>query len=62
MAKKALKIAKAEKEKNEKESDRANIQKKWDEGKMVECLMLIFKVHQGNHHNNEWIHHRVKVE
>ena len=50
----------AEKKRNAIEEERANVWKKWDEGKMVEFLQLFFKVNQGND-ELKWVRH-VKVE
>ena len=50
----------AEKKRNAIEEERANVWKKWDEGKMVEFLQLFFKVNQGDD-ELKWVR-RVKVE
>ncbi len=31
------------------EEERALMQRKWDEGKLVEFMLIFFKVHQGKH-------------
>ena len=48
--------AKMEKANNEIEEERTNMQRKWDEGKMVDYLLLFFKVNQGNNHYPHKLH------
>ena len=63
--KKELKKAEAEQERINKEeakaAERGKVQKLWDEGKMVECLQLVFRMNQGNHYCNNY-YQRIKVE
>ena len=64
---KALKQAEAEQERIDRDemkaAERENVQRLWGEGKMVECLMLFFKMNQGNYYYhccNDY--QRIKVE
>ena len=61
---KELKKAEVEQERINKEemkaAEREKVQKLWEEGKMVECLHLFFRMNQGNHCCNDY--RRVKVE
>ena len=55
-------------EKAQAETDRAaegeKVQRLWEEGKMVECVRLFFKMNQGNNYHccNSDYYQRIKVE
>jgi hypothetical protein len=55
-------------EKAQAEADRAaereKVQRLWEEGKMVECVRLFFKMNQGNNYHccNSDYYQRIKVE
>jgi hypothetical protein len=52
--------AKADAKKAEIEEERANMQKKWDEGKMLDFLLIFFKIHKGPYSYKQLVH--IKAE
>jgi hypothetical protein len=52
--------AKADAEKAEIEEERADMQKKWDEGKMLDFLLIFFKIHKGPYSYKQLVH--IKAE